>query len=333
MNEAGITILYNLLYFDKALQTGPGFLRFRTEQEIQDYLDYASMVVTHFKGRIQYYEVWNEPDIMNFGQQSIAVKDYINVIRRVVPVIRAADSRAKVMVAGGANLRDSQTQEYLMAVLKSDIMPLVDGIAIHPMYGSSPDYDGVRQYYYKYPTLIQKIKDTASSHGFTGEYFAEEMDWLTPLSTTECELCTYTPTVSAKYYARGIVINRGLDLYAGIGGPGHDTYPEIVRVIQNLNTAVAGAESTESLPIQIESEAINIRSYGFSLSNSDYLVALWTDSVAVDNDPGVSATLTFPAFSAQKVIGIDVLHGFEQELITETENGNLIILRFTPSSK
>lgn len=52
---------------------------------------------------------------------------------------------------------------------------------------------------------------------------------------------------------------------------------------------------------------------------------MWTNGVAVDDDPGVPATLTFPGTYAQKVIGIDVLHGFEQELIIETENGNLVI--------
>lgn len=49
---------------------------------------------------------------------------------------------------------------------------------------------------------------------------------------------------------------------------------------------------------------------------------------AVEYDPGVPSTLTFPGTSAQKVIGIEVLHGFEQELIIEIENGNLVIRNF-----
>ena len=325
LDEAGITILYNLLYFDRDLQAGPGFLRFRNEQEIQAYLDYAQMVVTHFRGRIQYYETWNEPDIMNFGQQSIAVKDYINVIRRLVPVIHAADPQAKIVIGTGSDLRDPQTQSYLMTILKSDIMPLVDGIAIHPMYGSSPDYDQLKQYYYNYSALVQKIKDTASAHGFTGEYFAEEMTWRTSAFTTVYEVWTYTQAVAAKYYARGIVINRGLGLYAGIGGENYDTYPEVVQVVQNLNTILAGVEPTESLPMQIESKAANIRSYSFLLNNGDYLVALWTDGVAVDDDPGIPATFTFPGFSADEVVGYDILHGFEQQLVTDNENGDLIV--------
>ena len=80
-----------------------------------------------------------------------------------------------------------------------------------------------------------------------------------------------------------------------------------------------------TLPIEIQSEATSIVTYGFSLPNGDKLLALWTDGVAVDDDPGIEVTLTFPGFSDQKVVGIDVLHGFEQELVMSTEDGNLAI--------
>ena len=46
---------------------------------------------------------------------------------------------------------------------------------------------------------------------------------------------------------------------------------------------------------------------------------------AVDDDPGAEVTLTLPGFSAQKVVVIDVLNGFERELVNSTEGGNLII--------
>jgi hypothetical protein len=79
------------------------------------------------------------------------------------------------------------------------------------------------------------------------------------------------------------------------------------------------------LPLEIQSEATNIMSYAFSLPDGDRLIALWTNGAAVDDDPGVNATLVFPGLSARSVAGIDVLNGLEQELITETENGNLVI--------
>jgi hypothetical protein len=99
-----------------------------------------------------------------------------------------------------------------------------------------------------------------------------------------------------------------------------------ISVAQNLATIMAGAKPVD-LPLSIESEATNIRSYSFSLSNGDKLIALWTDGVAVDDDPGVNATVTIPSFSAQKVTGIDVLSGYQQDMITSNENGNLTILK------
>ena len=87
---------------------------------------------------------------------------------------------------------------------------------------------------------------------------------------------------------------------------------------------MAGAKPV-SLPVEIESEAENIKSYAFSLSNGDKLLALWTDGVAVDDDLGIEATVTLPDFSVQKVEGIDVLNGFKQELITSIEDGSTVI--------
>lgn len=47
--------------------------------------------------------------------------------------------------------------------------------------------------------------------------------------------------------------------------------------------------------------------------------------MAVDDDPGQEANLTITDLSPQKVVGIDVLNGLEQELVTSTEDGNIVI--------
>lgn len=54
-------------------------------------------------------------------------------------------------------------------------------------------------------------------------------------------------------------------------------------------------------------------------------VALWIDSKAVDDYPGIETTITIFGLSTQRVVGIDVLNGFEQEMITSIEEGDLII--------
>ena len=325
--ENGITMTYVLSFWDKEYVAQGGELgipRFKTEDEIQRYLDYVQFIVHHFKDRIEYYEIWNEPDIRDTIQW-IEVEDYINLVKRTVPIIHQEYLEAEIVVGGLSYLISSDNQEYLFTILKSDdIMPLVDVISFHSMYGTSPEYDLHKQYYYNYPSLVQEIKDTASAHGFTGEYVADELSWMTP----ECIAYPYTyysETKCAKYYARGIIINLGMDVIVSQFYAVPEEHPlQIVHTIQNLCTIMAGAEPT-TLPVEIQSEATNIKSYSFSLPNGDRLLALWTDGVAVDDDPGIEATLTFPSFSAQKVTGIDVLNGFEQQLVTNIEDGNLVI--------
>ncbi|MBA7688686.1 hypothetical protein ES703_97175 [subsurface metagenome] len=100
--------------------------------------------------------------------------------------------------------------------------------------------------------------------------------------------------------------------------------PYKVAVIQNLCNIMGGTNPL-TIPIDIQSEAENIKSYSFSLTNGDKLIALWTDGVAVDEDSGVDADLILPGITAQEVIAIDVLNGYQQPITTSKENGDLVI--------
>lgn len=329
--DNGVTITYVLTFWDKA-QRAEGKLipcpRFKTEEEIQRYLDFVRFIVNHFKDRVQYFEIWNEPEMgwdeVNIEPciQAIEVEDYINLVRRAVPVIREEYPDAKIVVGSTMPQTEPGSREYLLSILSSDIMPLVDVVAWHPG-GPSPEYDYWRENYYKYPSLIQEIKDLASANGFRGEYSADEFVWWTLEDFPSTEPWIYSDTVSAKYYARFIIMHLGMDVTVLPGGASS------MRAVsfhskQNLCTLMPGAE-TISLPVDIQSEAENIKSYSFSLPNGEKLFALWADGVAVDADPGVKATLTFWGITANKVMGIDILNSFEQKMITDVEDGTLVV--------
>jgi hypothetical protein len=182
------------------------------------------------------------------------------------------------------------------------------------MYGTSPEYDLYWDYYYDYPAMVQKIKNTAAANGFVGEYHADELTWRTEYK--EDQPWTYTPVVANKYFIRAALMHLGMDIDIGLGSG--------YFIIREVCTTMAGAEPVD-LPIEIQSTATNIVSYTFTLPDGGYLVALWTDGTAVEDDPGIETSLIIPGVSASEVIGIDVLNSLEQELVTETENGDLII--------
>jgi hypothetical protein len=306
----------------------------KTEEDIAIYLNWVRFMVRHFQGRIEYYEILNEPDMSFETPSGMPVDAYVNLVQRTVPVIREEDPDAKIVVGSVPDTRFNECRDWLFGVLSSPIMPLVDGVSWHGMFGPAPSDDprgvrdgGVRQsanYWENYPAFIEEIKSVAISHGFDGEFFDEDMLWRTPSEPEQSEPWGFTDVSGAKYFARAIVLHLGHDVAAGLALVPDDTRPASYSVIRALATVMAGAQPVD-LPVVIESEASNIKYYGFTLSNGDRLFAVWTDGAAVDYDPGVSATLTFPGSSAQSVTGIDVLEGFEQELIAETENGDLVI--------
>jgi hypothetical protein len=314
----GMKLNYVLSFWDVANHPDgwvedPPFSRFQNEVEIQRYLDFVRTIVNHFKDQIQYYEIWNEPDNDSWPVQHIKVSDYINLVERTVPIIRQEYPLAKIVV--GSNILHSNP-DYIFGIIESEaIMPLVDVISWHPLYDIIPADESVRDYYYEYPLIAQEIMDISSQHGFKGEYRADEVGWN--------DLEKFTPRESAKYFTRGIMLHLGMDIEINLGPPNHTSVLPFYT-IRNLCTVMSGA-STDSIPMEIQTTVSELRSCSFSLESGDKMFAIWNDNIAVDYDPGVKSTLTIPGLINQRMNGIDVLNGFEQELITEIQDSNMII--------
>ncbi len=264
----GILSTYSLAFWDKAnhpqgWQTTPEFSRFKTEEEITRYLNYVRLVVRHYKGLVQYYELWNEPD-RGSPIQFIEVNDYINLIKRTVPIIREEDPSAKIVVGSvpiqpqkiDSAIPQPRTRNYLFAVLESDVMPIVDVVSWHPMYGVSPEYES--EYYFEYPSIIQEIKNVAAAHGFHGEYEGDEISWRSP----DCYWGNpndplYSNLVAAKYYARSIIIHLGMDVSTSVADLS-SLRAAMYTVVRNLSTLMAGA-SVSNVSMVVQSTATNVQ--------------------------------------------------------------------------
>jgi len=307
--------------------------RFRTEEEINHYLDYVRFVVHNLKDRVKYYQILNEP-FNGVRGQYVRSEDYINLIKRVVPVVRSECPDAKIVVGSIFGLpNESGCYEYLLDILNSDVMPMIDCISFHPSPDLSPEYDpacytGIpcpaigEGYYQFYQEMIQEIKQIASSHGFKGEYLCEGPVFAEKPRPPQTHY--YPDIIAAKYYARVIIMYLNNEIIVALPLGDEPLIPITVTTVRNLCNVMEGTSPVD-LQAEIQSEATNIRSYSFSSLDGDKLLALWTDGVAVDDDLGIEATITLPNFSAKKATGIDVLNGFEQELVTSVEDGSLVI--------
>lgn len=67
-------------------------------KEVADWENYVSKVVERYKGRIAYYELWNEPNIKKFFRGSPA--SLADLTKRTATIVKRIDTNAKVVCAG-----------------------------------------------------------------------------------------------------------------------------------------------------------------------------------------------------------------------------------------
>ena len=316
--EEGIIVNFAMVFWDKENHpNGEGLpcYRFQTEEEIERWLVYVRYIVESLHDRVQYFEIWNEPDIPNYCPKSIYLDDYLNLVRLTVPVIRDAAPEAKIIIGGVSGTAYDDAYNYLMGVISSDVMPLVDVVNWHPMYNFTPDIARFRSYYYAYPGKIQEIMDTAAANGFEGEFQATEISFNRKVDLGD-EFPTLTEIERNKYFLQSALMHRGEGIDIGLGSG--------YFVVHRLCTVMAGVEP-EEFPVEIETTADHLFSYTFSNQDGEKLVAAWRHTQVAEFDPGIEATLTIPDASAGRVVAVDLLYNMEQELFFELVDGDLVI--------
>jgi hypothetical protein len=327
LNDQDIAIDYMIHFWDKEGRAAGEELatpRFQTEDQIQDFLDYISFMVDRYRGRIDYYTIWSEPDACGGGGvKCIEPSDYVALAKRVIPVIRELDPQAKVALAPVVLFH---ARDYMATLVESDVIAMFDVIQWHGIYNVTPGDNEVGRYYDDYPAIIAAIKDTAAANGFAGEYWSTEITWCDSSFDLGCPPAD--PPLSdvqvAKYYARSIVLHLGMDI-----GTSYKTYrdtsgPVTFATFGRLHTLLAGTTPLD-IDVEIETEATNVAAAAFATSSGDKMLALWIDQTASDDDHRTAASLTFAGMAGMTATGIDVVGGVQQQLAVTDHGSDLVV--------
>lgn len=99
----------------------------KTEEERKAWSNYVKATVTHFKGRIRYYEVWNEPDGRWCWKHGPNGEELGSFTIETAKACKEADNDCKV-VGFATCLTD---KDYLEAAAKTGCLDYVDAISYH----------------------------------------------------------------------------------------------------------------------------------------------------------------------------------------------------------
>ncbi len=107
----------------------------KTPVQIDAFTKYVAWMVNHFRGRVEYYEIWNEPDI-DYWNPTPNPEEYGKLFGASAAVLHKTDAKAKIVFGGLA----SGNVEYAKRALDScHCSGAIDVFAYHnyPGYGSN----------------------------------------------------------------------------------------------------------------------------------------------------------------------------------------------------
>ncbi|MCL2243307.1 MAG: beta-galactosidase [Treponema sp.] len=129
-DRAGIKTLGVLAYDNGNVQRNQTVSRYIPSHEIPLFLEYVRKTVTHFRGRVDAWCIWNEPNTPRFWKGTDA--EFYELTKLAADTVRETDS--EVILLGGAVNRGvfGLPKKFINGLFKSASMNRMDGVAFHP---------------------------------------------------------------------------------------------------------------------------------------------------------------------------------------------------------
>jgi hypothetical protein len=316
-----------------------------SSEALQGYVNYARFMVRHFGDRVKYFEVWNEENMgrsenYGWGDSPEAAREYMKLVRATVPVIRQACPKCKIMLGSTAGFGPPQ-QEFIKTCLDDGASSLVDAIGFHPFY----DTDLGSEFYASYPRAFQELKQYAAERGFKGEFMATENNWsLFPIRGKA--YAHGGEILQAKDILRSFVTDLGLGIYAFYCETWNTSFPWNLGLFRGtfaanpLSTVMPAAGyyafrtlatvMDEAVPTKLSVSfghpSNPIESYAFRKPTGELMVSAALGG-APNDGPALRATVdvVIQNTKPKRVIAIDLLNGFEQQL-KWTRKGDAVLI-------
>ncbi len=161
--DHGLLLFGNLTY-------GPGFYDTRSEEGVEAYCRFAAEAAIHFAGKIDYWQIWNEPNLGFHGGDPAA---YARLLAGAGKAIHAANPAAKVL---GLNMAFCDVL-WAEQILKRVPYDCFDIICFHPYRNPNAPED--RFDWWVLDQYVKRFhKELTPDHPMVHQSFLEQTDEL-----------------------------------------------------------------------------------------------------------------------------------------------------------
>jgi polysaccharide biosynthesis protein PslG len=138
-------------------------LRKITRENIPHFLKYVENTVRRYKGKVDAWEIWNEPNNPSFWK--LKDEDFFELVKQTSALIKSIDPNI-FLVSGSLWL---SPYDYLEKMFKSGAFEKADALSYHP-YSASSQF---------LPYRIKKMKSIMDRYNFKGEVWITEFGFPT----------------------------------------------------------------------------------------------------------------------------------------------------------
>jgi hypothetical protein len=301
----------------------------KTDEQIQAFTKYVAWMVNHFRGRVEYYEIWNEPNI-DYWNPTANPEDYGRLFKASAAAIRHVNPNAKTVFGGLAGGEKAFAKRALDAC---DCASEIDVFAYHnyPGYGHNLN-----------PEAVHEDPDTnASSKPLRDMVRAypgirkELIFWDDEFNDGLASWTGSDEMVQAKYVPRGLVIDRaeGIRTFVWLlvgatdGNESDDfgmlhgllykasdfTARPVFSALQNINALFSDTQTDPSIKVEVQSvsaAADRPVTYPFRSSKGKGIVAYWLPVLSRPGDQvSGKANLHITGSGIQNPVVVDVTTG------------------------
>ncbi|WP_438436187.1 cellulase family glycosylhydrolase [Klebsiella pneumoniae] len=156
---------------------------------VKAFSSYAAWTASRFKGKVKYYEIWNEwtngTGVKRSNRAIPSAEDYFNLVRETSIAIKKVDPSAIIIAGGfnslnGINKKNGLTgTDWFKILVDKGIMGYIDGVSIHPYSFQLPDVN--------LKSAAGNIKQIDKFH----DYFQHEYNIDIPVYLTEYGVPVY----------------------------------------------------------------------------------------------------------------------------------------------
>jgi Glycosyl hydrolases family 39 len=301
----------------------------KTTAQIAAFTRYAQWMVNHFRGRVEYYEIWNEPNI-DYWNPHPSPEEYGTLFKAAAAVVHETDPKAKVVFGGLAGADREFAKRALDAC---DCAATIDVFAYHtyPNYGHNLNPEAVddQNHTDKSPKRLRDLVRAYPGIRPGIAFFNDEFNDGIPSWAGSDE------SVQAKYIPRGLIADRAAgvrtfpwlivgatdgnesDDFGMLHGlmfkPNDFTPRPVFAALQNTNTLFSDTRFDSSLKVQVYGNfsVPTIASYGFRSPANQAIVAYWLPvlSRAGNQFPIRRCTLRITNSGIEAPVLIDIVSG------------------------